>query len=179
LDDLVYRLVSNNNSVSVPRAQRAMPFGLYARFTPSTFPMNRSHIDSAPETNCLHSPMPPQPSESLFVFLPHADASTFSLGLALLAEKCVFSSYQALNRDVAQRAHRNAGVADVILLVSRLRDDRLLEAKEMARRCSRRIDQLAPPTRALVGIAKRGPSTPCPFLMKDYYYYIIRSFRLL
>jgi len=126
--------------------------------------------------------MRPQPSESLFVFLPHADASTFSLGLALLAEKCVFSSYQALNRDVAQRAHRNAGVADVIpLVVSRLRDDRLLEAKEIARRSSRRLDpyQLAPPTRALVGIAKRGPSTPCPFLMKDYYYHIIRSFRLL
>lgn len=55
LDDFAYRLVSNNNSVSMPHC--ATWEKLYACFSPFVFPMNRLHIDSAVEKNCLHSLM--------------------------------------------------------------------------------------------------------------------------
>jgi len=98
----------------------------------------------------------------------------FSLGLDLLAEKCVFSSYQALNRDVAQRAHRNTSAVDVI------GSPRFQTTRRQASGGKR--DGVPG---GLIGISSHCRARACscnrstlgPFPLKDYYY-IIRSFRL-
>lgn len=63
--------------------------------------MNRLHIDSAPETNCLHSPMALTFGGAAHLATRSRSAS-MSFQLELLTEKYpVFWPYQALNRDVA------------------------------------------------------------------------------